>query len=50
MSGEPARQVEDMDCRVSGEVKLLQVKHRGGTTNDSQSQTKAMKMQLSQAA
>lgn len=34
------RQVEDMDFRISGEVKLLQLKHRGGTANESQRQAK----------
>lgn len=48
--GKPVRQIEDMDCRIAGEVKLLRVKHRGGTDNESQRWAKAMQMQLSQAA
>lgn len=43
--GEPVRQIEDMDCRMMvGEVKLLQVKHRGGTTNGSKRWAKAVQM------
>lgn len=42
--GEPVRKIEDMDCRIAGEVKLLQGKHRGGAANESQRWAKAMQM------
>lgn len=44
MLGEPVRHIEDMDCRIAREVKLLQGKHTGGTANESQRWAKAMQM------